>query len=471
MKVKLITKTELGFSTLEILIAFVVLILTMTAVIMLMFGNQSTGIAAQTNSEATQKAQAMLEEVQANATLDFALVNPIASYADGIYTKSQTVEMVDSFTKKVTVKVSWKNDNTVNQGVNLSTLITSPENVNGGTTCNSVLSGDWTHPQTLGSTDVGENNGGTDVDIFNGKAYVTADPSADIKDDFYIIDVSNPNINNLPVLGQINVSSGLEAVHVADNYAYVANRSKDGQLQIIDITDTTNPVAVIAGSGYKINAVTGNGAYGKSIYYKNGFVYLGLYNTDTGPEFNIIDVSNPTAPVWRGGYIIGHEVNAIYIRGNYAYIGSPNNSELIVLNISNPTSPTLVSQLDLADNSANGKSIAIVGNTLYLGRTQGASSATKEFQKVDITNPSSPSAGSSIGIGTTINAIAIRDNLAFMLTADTNLGFQIWNLNTGTMYGSKNVQQTSTGGMDCEGNYIYIAQRSNKALQIIGPGN
>jgi hypothetical protein len=24
--------------------------------------------------------------------------------------------------------------------------------------------------------------------------------------------------------------------------------------------------------------------------------------------------------------------------------------------------------------------------------------------------------------------------------------------------------------LDCEGNYIYVAQKSNKALQIIGPG-
>ncbi len=468
MKDKLITKNQRGFSTLEILIAFVVIILSITAVIIVMFGNQSTGIASQTNSEATQKAQKMLEEAQANSTLDFSLVNNIAPIAEDIYTKSLLVEVVDFFTKKVTAKVSWKNDNTANQSVNLSTLITAPENVNGGTTCNSVLSGDWAHPQSLGSADVGQNNGGTDVDILNTKAYVTANASAANKHDFYIVDVSNPNINNLPILNSVDTGPGLQAVHVAGNYAYVANGSINAQLQIIDLQ--TNPLQYV---NFKINGVTGSGAQalGTSIFYKDKYVYLGLTTTASGPEFNIVDVSNPATPVWKGGYTIGHNINAIYVKGIYAYIASPDSNELIVLNISDPTNPTLVSQLDLSDNSSNGKSIAIVGNTLYLGRTEGASPATKEFQLINILNPAAPVPGNSLDIGSTVNAIAIRDNLAFMLTADTNLGFQIWDLNTGSMYGSKNVQQTSTGGMDCEGNYIFIAQRSNKALQIIGPGN
>lgn len=467
MKDKLIINSEKGFSTLEILIAFVVIILTMTAIIVVVFGNQSTGIAAENNALATQKAQEILENTRASSTLDFGLVNPITSHLDGIYTKSQTVDMVDFFTKKVTSKVSWKNDNSANQSVNITTLITSPENVNGGNTCNSVLSGDWTNPQSLGSADVGQNNGGTDIDIFNGKAYVTADASAANKHDFYIVDVTNPNVNNLPILDSVNTGPGLKAIHVAGNYAYVANGSINGQLQIVDLQ--SSPLAFI---NFKITAVTGSGAQalGSSIFYKDGYVYLGLTTTASGPEFNIIDVTNPASPVWKSGYLIGHDINSIYVRGIYAYIASPDNAELIILNISDPTNPTLVYKLDLSDNSANGKSINIVGNNLYLGRTQGSSPATKEFQIINILNPSAPVLGNAIDVGTTVNAVAIRDNLAFMLTADTNLGFQIWNLNTLTMYGSKNVQQTSTGGMDCEGNYIYIAQKSNKALQIIGPG-
>jgi hypothetical protein len=459
-----------GSSTLEILIAFLILTMSISAVIMLFFGNQSVAIDSETNNEALYKAEQLLERARADSRFDFNLVNPVSPIVDNIYEKSLEVstDPTDFFTKNVTSKITWNVDVGRDQTIVLSTIITNPSAVNGGNTCNSVLSGDWRNPELLGSLDVGQNNGGTDVDIFNMKAYVTADASASNKHDFYVVDVGNPNINNLPILGSINTGPGLSAVHVSSKYAYVANKSRTGQLQIINI-QTNTPSLV---RSFLVTGVTGSGAQalGNSIFYKDNYVYLGLTTTATGPEFNIIDVSNPNLPVLRGSYAIGHDVNAIYVRGDLAFIASPDNAELKILNISNPASPSLVGQIDLSDNSANGKSIAMVGNTLYLGRTVGASPQTKELQLLNISNPSLPSMLSAIDVGSTINAVAIRDNLVFMVTSASNLGFQIWDLNTGTLYGSKNIQQTSTGGLDCEGNYIYVAQKSNKALQIIGPG-
>jgi hypothetical protein len=59
-------------------------------------------------------------------------------------------------------------------------------------------------------------------------------------------------------------------------------------------------------------------------------------------------------------------------------------------------------------------------------------------------------------------------------TSDTNREFQIWdlgNLDDEDPYAELNMEQSATGGFDCEGNVIYTAQTSNKALQIIGPGS
>lgn len=470
MKAQLIGKRNRAFATLEILIAFAMIILSISAVILLAFGNQSVAIDSETNNEALYKAEQMLEEARALARFDFQEVNIITPKTENIYTKNLDVSMnpSDLFTKKVTSNITWKVSGGRDQTISLSTLVTNPEAVNGGNTCNSVLSGDWTDPQLLGQADVGQNNGGTDVDIFLQKAYVTANASAANKSDFYIVDVSNPNVNNLPIFGHIDTGPGLAALHVGKDYAYVANESRNGQLQIIDI-QTNTPGLV---KTFKLTNVTGTGAQalGSSIFYKDGFVYLGLTKTETGPEFQIIDVSDPNDPKQKGTFSLGHDVNSIYVRGDYAFIASPHNEELKILNIADENNPFQVNFVDLTDNSANGKSIALVGNNLYLGRTEGASPSTKEFQPIDIANINSPAPLTALDVDSTVNAIAIRDNLAFMLTADTNLGFQIWNLDTGLLYGSKNIQQTSTGGMDCEGNYIYVAQRSNKALQIIGPG-
>lgn len=468
MKARSTGRYKEGFSTLEILIAFAILILCIGAVIMVVFGNQSVAVDTETNSEAIYKAQSLLEKARADSRFDFNLVNSdTLTETSGplLFTKELAVRSVDFFTKQVTSTVSWLSGGRL-LSIFFTTLLTNPDAIDGGNTCSSILSGDWTNPQLLGNVDVGENNGATDVDVFMEKAYLTINPVASPKDDFYIIDVSDSFATPLPIITSTSTGPGLEAVHISNKYAYLANRSINGQLQIIDTR--TIPLQLMA--NFKISAVTGNGAYGKSIFYKDDFVYLGLYNTDTGPEFNIIDVSNPSKPVWKGGYSIGHEINAIYVRDDFAYLASPDNRELMVLNISNPVNPTLAGNLNLPDNSANGKSIALVGDTFFLGRTEGASPSTKEFQLVNITDPSNPVALGSSDVNSTINALAIRDNLAFMVTNESNLEFQIWNLDNMTLYGSENVEQTLAGGMDCEGNFIYIAQRSNNALQIVGPG-
>src|SRR3989338_9394963 len=82
-----------GFATLEILIAFAVLILSISAVILLVFGNQSIIIDSQTNSEALYKAQKMLEEARAASKQDFFSVNSITTTSDDIYQK--TLDVID----------------------------------------------------------------------------------------------------------------------------------------------------------------------------------------------------------------------------------------------------------------------------------------------------------------------------------------------------------------------------------------
>jgi hypothetical protein len=68
--------------------------------------------------------------------------------------------------------------------------------------------------------------------------------------------------------------------------------------------------------------------------------------------------------------------------------------------------------------------------------------------------------------------MVVRSGLLFASNNQPNLGFQVWDVSDPTnmtMHGTLNIQQASTAGMDCEGNYIFIGQRSNRALQIIGP--
>jgi len=65
-----------GGSTLEILIAFLIISLSIGAVTMLSFSNQSVAVDSETNNEALYKAQQMLEKARSDSRFDFALVNP-----------------------------------------------------------------------------------------------------------------------------------------------------------------------------------------------------------------------------------------------------------------------------------------------------------------------------------------------------------------------------------------------------------
>lgn len=457
-----------GTVTLELLIAFSILILNITAVTLVINSSQYISVDIRTNQQALFLANNLLEEAMANSALDFNLVNTTTPILDDIYQKNLFVEPIDFFTKKVTSIVAWQNQSR-NQTIELATLVTNKTAVNGGDTCSSTLLGDWSTPTLLGSLDLGQSVGATDVDVFANIAFITANTSVQSDYDFYIVDVSNPDLSPLPIIASVDTGPGINAVQVTPDYAYVANTSINGHLQIIDIKDPNNPSLV---NNFKLTNVTGSGV-SNSIFYLDGFVYLGLTSTTTGPEFSIIDVSNPSIPTVVGGYDIGHQVNSIYVKDTFAYIASPNSNELIILDVSDPSSPTLASNINLPDNSANGKSIDLVGDTIFLGRTVGASPTTKELQMINVTDKITPIVLSSADINHTINAVKVRDNLAFMTinkTSSSQVGFQIWDLDTMTLHGSTPIEQTSAGGMDCEGNIFYVAQRHNKALQIIGPG-
>jgi len=478
MKARLCGNTR-GSATLEILIAFTILALALGAAILMSFSNQTIVIDSETNVEAITKAQAQLEKVRADAREDFNLVNPTSSTETSgalTYTKNVAVEPVGIFSKKVTSTVTWQSAGRT-LSVALSTLLTNPQSVVGGGTCSSVLSGDWKNPvmtyyefgkDLLGDPSSGFPIGG--IDVFNKKLYVV---------------VNNSNGNNFPNLFQFDISSpsnpvlippgidtdtsvktGLNGIAVAGNYAYVAKGlgpMSSGQLQVIDIS--VNPMVVK--KTYKVPGVTGTGGQGvgKTIFYYDGYVYLGLTKTNSGPEFNIIDVSNPLNPTKVGGYTVANDLNAIFVKDHYAYLASPNAENLIILDIANPANPVRVGgSSGLTTGGNHGKSIYAVGHTLYLGRTYGS----REFYIFNAANPAAIStvADKDTGSGneTSINGLFIRDYLAFFLTDEQ---FQIWNIAnpsniipwTQNMNPSEFLELPAGGGtaLDCESNYVYVS--------------
>ncbi|MBI3631230.1 MAG: hypothetical protein HY221_02735, partial [Candidatus Sungbacteria bacterium] len=418
------------------------------------------------------------------------------------YTKKLDVTDIDSYTKQATSTVSWQSGGRT-LSIVLSTLLTNPT---AGSICSPTLSGDWTSPKVYAFPSqflLPENNsnglGISDIKVYRQKMYVAAYSAANTNNTLYIFNLPNNPGQQPTFFGETDTASpGLAAVTVFGKYAYVANQSRTAQLQVID---TSNLGA--QPTSFKLNNVTGTGgqALGHAIFYANGKIYLGLTTTKTGPEFNIIDVggggtlgASPTNPLPLGSYAVGHDVNAIYVSGNYAYIAHPMSSsdtypeQVTVLDVSNPLTPfrPLTGQgfYKAPDNQGNGKSLAMLGSTLYLGRTV-TTSVNPEFYLLNDVDPTNLATNNTSPLGkkisNSVNDLAVRDYLAFLLT---NSQFQIWKISDPTNitpWAMLNLSDYTNGNgsgagtsASCTGNYFYVALASSQGnnkdiIYIIGP--
>lgn len=471
-----------GFITLEILIAMTILISVISATTLLSFGANQIFTSGEVNRDAVGVAEAMVDTAKARARKDFKSLISVATTTDGDYRVSLEVNTIDHFYKEVTALVSWKG-NYREEYVSFVRRITDYTNTSSEDTCDSIIQGDWKSPNLVNNitsfaTLVGSSTGVypiTDLDVYDKRLYVTASNSSVSQDTFFIFNVSdqaNPTlISSLD--NDVLSNTGIKALFVHktayETLAYVANGSSftRGQLQIIDASST--PPRVITTYKIPTSIVTGtsNQGNGNSIFYKDGYVYLGLTKTVTGPEFNIIDVHDPRNPYWVGGYSVGNGVNGIYIRDTFAYVVSPNSEELIVLDISDKANPIRVSGFDAPDSVGSGKSISLVGDQLYLGRT--ATASHPELYIVDAYNsisiPSIPLGTREVG--SSVNGLVVRSNLLFMTT--TSGQFQVVDVASSTAsvsYGSPILlpNSGSGGAIDCEGNTIFVASNPNTGI-------
>ncbi len=454
-----------GQSVLEILIALAVIVLSASSAVAVLFSGRSLLLDAQMEEVALNLSRQDFETSRATAQTNFAnLTNSSSTIGD--FTKETTVESVDAYTKKITNKVSWKTSPLRTQKVELNTIVTDWRNVSqtGGDTGGGGLTGDWKNPKTLGSVDLGPGNSATDLDVKNKIVYLSAQASDEKKPDFYIVNATNGQ--NPFIVSSLNTGDGLNAVDVANNYAYVDNQDTNAQLQIIDVSNLNNPMLI---KSFKLYGVSGTNAIGQSIFYNNSKIYIGTKKA-TGPEFHVIDVSSATNPIELGSFEVNADVNDIYVRNNIAYIATSDNQELMLLNVSNPSSISKISGYDAPGDSEDGKSLYLVANKLYMGRLVGGNH--EEHHELHILDVSSSTAIQNLGskdMATDVNGVVVRDYLAFLGTSDSNKELQIWNISNPAnieFWSSFNFPQVATG-IDYEDNLVYVSVRSNDALRII----
>jgi type II secretory pathway pseudopilin PulG len=288
---------------------------------------------------------------------------------------------------------------------------------------------------------------------------------------FYAFDVTTPASPTR--LGELTanvapVATGFNAIAVATStsfgsYAFAATKSTATHMQSIDVSGV-NPTIVANYTVPNAGSVTAN-----TIFFKDGYAYLGLEKNSAGGEFIIVDVHNPVSiPAPLATYEINAGVNSIYVKDGYAFLGTDDsNRELVVLNLNNLASPALRGFYDAsgATGSGYGKNLYTVGDTLYFGRYYNLTNGLEFLiMNTAVTTPTllgsydvGPNSSNPFGV----YGLIVRDYLAFLLTGSPSNGgkFQVLNVqnaNNITVGATLTLPNGGSGiALDCESNTFF----------------
>ena len=479
----------------ELLIAFAILSLSLTAVVLVAFGNQAYAIDTELAQRALYLAEKKLDETIGGAANDYddflALQNSTTDF--GRYTSNVTITDISECAKRVDSTISWT------QGLrNLDTILSSvvintdASDIYEHDCATEEPGGEWDDPAVFVDENIIGQSDATAIDEFDHMIYLTTDPSAANKNDFFIYEF-DPDTITLTEMSHLNTSAGFNVglfdVDVAGNYAFVASGSTTAQLQVIDISDPLAPSVVWE---VPLPGVDPTGSYpeGRSVRYHSGRVYVGTAETD-GPEFHVFDVTNVNIvpPFHLGSLELTHNVNEIIVEGDYAYLAtSDNNHELMAIDVSNPAAfnpsyhPDVTNLGFNAPGANDGTSIYVGADRIYLGRAQNNPPTDSFFilNKSDVLDNANASDGvlgaHDIGLSnnTYVAGIRVAGKYAFLSLDQPTIGLVIYdvtdpvNIALPAPCSAYNFAENSVGiDNDSSNEFLFVANSSNSEIRII----
>ncbi len=257
--------------------------------------------------------------------------------------------------------------------------------------------------------------------------------SSIIDDGIQIIDITNPatptavssitdggvDVNN-NTFDELDRATGITTVQIGSStYALVAARTDDG-VQIINITNPATPTAVssITDGGVDVNNNTFDKLDGifaiTTVQIGQSTYALTASTRDDGVQ--IINITNPATPTVASSVSDGSTfdelngargITTVHIgQSTYALVAAFEDDGVQIINITNPATPTAVSSITDGGNDDAGGIFELDGardiTTATIGSSTYALVASyydDGVQIIDITNPATPTAVSSITDG------------------------------------------------------------------------
>jgi len=489
MKGQFLGNTKRGVGTLEILIASAVLLLSITAALLIVFGTQTLVSDARIVSRALRQATTLLERAHAVGQDIATLASVSEVWVDERqYVKTLRVEDYTPCQKYITSEVVWGGESARTQRVSLQSFVADvAEALALGGDCGIDLEA---HAWTSFAKAAGNHLPVGDIisiDELNGMLYVggTQPPYFFIADvralgqDQSITFVSHTFAMQAPVTA-IDAAVWHAPSGDIKQYAFVALDATSSQMAVIDVTDATNPIQVASRTLRNVSA-EGSEPAGNLLYYYKDRVYVFTRYT-AGPEMHIFDVSIPTNPVELGsGIELGVTVNGVAVQDRtlagthkrFAYMATSQLAgELKVYDVTDPAQSGVATEVAAArqdlPGAQNGLSVYAIGNKVYVGR---ASTPTgPDLYVFDATNPL---AGMQLvtaqNVDTGISALVVQGPFIFMLTPKSKKEIQIWHLigDEFSEISTYPMPGATIGGFDAGAGVLYVTGQGTTSVAVL----
>lgn len=479
---------ESGSGLVEVVLALAVFVLIAPALVLLALGAISNTAKEKDNLQAEALAQEGFEAARAMRDFDWeSLPAGTHGIADGSgywefsgtstsvekFTRTLTVTDENSYTKNVSVQVTWENfgrSNSINSSMNLSDWKTlrwaqsSDGDFLTGTTNSAFLSseadglqlvsiGSWDNASLLTAYDFSGDSDVKSIFIRDNTLYAVTKNNGSGRE-FFAIDLTRVASHGLVVIGETELGVNVNKVWVQEGYAYAATDSNSQEIMVVRLSDFT-----------KINSINIPGSIATSVAADENFLYVGTGRNSSGNEFFIYDIANPEGSISSIGSLeISAKINDIHVKNGYAYLATDGESELIVVRLSDRN---IVNRLNLDDDEAN--ALYEYQGKLYAG-------AEERLSIINISNPegSLPIEGEiNLDSADSINDVYVYGRRAYVAT-DRGGSNEVAVLDLDTLTVESWINATGGSVADAirlYGAYLYVGLRENgNTLQVIRPG-
>ena len=310
----------------------------------------------------------------------------------------------------------------------------------------------------------------TDIEVRNDIAYISGDSSTTLDPDLFVFRIDHRGHADL--VSYINTGPGLVSLSVIGKYIYGASPSKVGQLHIM-MQSSQHGLSLVKRYELALPYATATPALGTSISYANNTIYLGTEKW-IGEELVGIDISNPTSPSILSGHEIGSKVNAISIFGKLAYVSTPEQKQLQVFDIGG--SGNIIPTNSFSPSGwqrQEGTTVSLFENGLSFGRTTGGYNISSDHELFVFSTTSTQTlpfplqVNNSIDMPGGVYGIMSDRFRKYMITRQSGSEFQIFDNTLSTATSLHFSLPSLPQAMTCYRDKIYILSHTKSELYEI----